>query len=87
MRGAPAGAVVRLGYDWHGRSDPPPGEGDYLLSRAGSLYEILDAIPVRGYQARFRLRCLKLDASRDMPGPQARVVDIVWEPRSRRRLR
>lgn len=83
VRGAPPGAIVRLApYDWRG-ADPPPDAGDYVVSSGGSAYAILEA-RATSRAGRLVLTCLKLAGPSEIPAG-ARVVDLYWSPRDRRR--
>lgn len=82
MRGAPAGAIVRLSpYDWQDPG-PPPDAGDYVVSSGGSAYAIVEARLTRR-PGRMVLTCLKLAGPSEIPAG-ARVVDLFWYPRRRR---
>ena len=68
-------------YDWSGEG-PPPGEGDYLISNGGSVYEIVDVRPT-SRPRRLVMICLKI-APGDLP-PDAKVAQLKWYPRHRNR--
>lgn len=83
VRGRPAGALVRLyPYDWQ-EPGPPPDAGDYVLSSGGSAYAIVEARLTRR-PGRMVLTCLKLAGPSAIPAG-ARVVDLYWYPRDRKR--
>lgn len=86
MRGKPAGSTVRLSrFRWFG--DGGPALGMYLVSEAGSGYEIV-GVEETGRSGPehnprvFHLVCVKTDPAAIPDG--ALVSSIEWEPRSRR---
>lgn len=79
---APIGALVRLSMDWSG-PEPPPSDGDYVLSNGGTYYAVLDARPT-SRRERFALSCIKLGREAAVPAG-TRVVSLTWYPRGRRR--
>lgn len=74
MRGAQAGAVVALTYQWWGEGEPPS-PGDYLVSEAGSGYRILKA-RATSRLLRYRYQCEKVEPS-EIP-QDARVASLEW---------
>lgn len=85
VSGRPIGAVVGIApYDW--RSDePPPTDGDVVLSTGGTAYLILEARRTLR-PGRLALRCLKLGPASAIP-EGARVVTLAWARRDRRARR
>ncbi len=93
MTAAPVGAVVTLApYDWgisRHRNEPPPSEGDYLLTEGktgyGTAYLIREArlMTRSAVPGRYALRCVKLGGPSVIP-EGARVLIIRWYPRNRR---
>ncbi|MGE3267102.1 MAG: hypothetical protein AB7P40_00030 [Chloroflexota bacterium] len=92
---APPGAVVKLApYDWgvsRHRQEPPPSDGDILVTEGakgyGTAYVILDArlMARSAVPGRYALTCRVLGpaASVDLTGE--RVLVIRWYPRNRSR--
>jgi hypothetical protein len=74
MRGAQAGAIVTLTYDWWG-DGLPPAPGDYLVSEAGSGYLIRRA-RATARNGRWRFQCEKVEPG-EIPA-DARVCSLEW---------
>jgi hypothetical protein len=75
MRGAPAGAVVRLTYD----ADEPVEEGHGLRTQSGRLYFVIEARHVRSglHPQRYALRAV---VQVELP-PGTRVHPLRWYSR------
>lgn len=81
MTRKPFGTVCRLGPYSCG-DGPPPQAGEYLRTRAGSAYEVLDARPIGGDPRRLRLTCVRTDPA---AVPTAAVVHpLFWDSRAPR---
>lgn len=87
MRGKPAGSIVRLArFRWF--SDGYPTLGMYLVSEAGSGYEIIGIEETKQsgrehYPRVFHLVCVKTEPSAI---PEGSVIGVIeWEPRSKRK--
>jgi hypothetical protein len=88
VRGKPAGSVVRLGrFRWWSVDGDAPTLGMFLVSEAGSGYEIvgIEETARSGPECQprvYNFMCVKTAPSAIPDG--ARVGSIAWEPRSRR---
>lgn len=81
------GRLRRITYRWEGDGSPPS-DGDVLVSVRGSaIYLVVEARPVRHRTPqvfpRLALDCLRVSA--DEVADDARVFDLFWDARSRRR--
>jgi hypothetical protein len=81
MRGRPAGSLVTLSpFTWHG--DGELHLGDYLVTAAGSGYEVV-GIEETARSDVFRLLAIKTEP--DAIPADAIVHGMYWQPRGRRR--
>lgn len=79
----PLGSIVRITVDWSGGRPLVP--GDYLVTKAGRSYGVLDVTTVsRGPNAgrRFKVQCLVVEREKV---DETRAALLAWHPRGRKR--
>jgi hypothetical protein len=78
------GTTCTLTYRWLG-DGPAPNVGNFLETKAGSAYEIMEARSIGGDRNKLKLTCIRIDPSQIPIGVQ--VYSLVWDRRKPTRKR
>lgn len=80
MKGA-YNTLCKIGpYEWSGVM-PAPNTGDFLMTVAGSCYEILESVQIKGNERRLRFICLRTDPI-SLTGIE-KVYNLFWDKRKK----